>query len=186
MPVLGKTSNVAVQEAFTSYGDGRKFWIVAIDVAIVNADHITTVEDTLGTDPCDHLSTLYPDKIETYQGVPNITIETLDSDTNNDYVEIIRKKFGYCATTAPVAPAIWGGPSGGSPQDVLMRTENVEDLTESNPAFLHMQIMVISAVLDDKGQISNLKLPVATAAYNTICEKKSKNDRGAGLVCAWP
>ena len=48
-----------------------------------------------------------------------------------------------------------------------------------------MQIMSMSAVLDDDGKISNLKLPVATTAYKTIHAKKSKDERGAGLVRVW-
>jgi hypothetical protein len=186
VPVLGRTSDMAVQEAFTSYGDGGKFWIEAIDAAIASAADITTVEHALGTDPSAQLSTLYPAKIATYHGSPTITIETLDAEANKDYVDTIRKAFGYKATTAPVAPTLGVvGPAVGAPQAVLMRTENVEDTTDSAAAFIRMQIMSISAVLDDEGKLSNLKLPVATAAYDTVRAKKSKDERGASLVRVW-
>ena len=39
--------------------------------------------------------------------------------------------------------------------------------------------------MGDKGEISNLKLPVATTAYDTIRAKKSNDEQGAGLVRAW-
>jgi hypothetical protein len=51
--------------------------------------------------------------------------------------------------------------------------------------FLRTQIMAMSAVLDDKGHISNLKLPVTTTSYDTIRAKKSKDERGSGLVRVW-
>ena len=85
-----------------------------------------------------------------------------------------------------MAPALGVvGPAVGAPQAVLMRTENVQDSTESAAAFLRMQIMSMSAVMDKDGNISNLKLPVATTAYETIRAKKSKDERGAGLVHVW-
>ena len=156
---------------------------MAIDAAIANAVHITTVEDALGTDPCDQLSTLYPGKMEAYQGSPTITIETLDADTNKDYVDTIRKAFGYTATTASVAPALGVvGPAVGTPQTVLMRNAHVQDSTELAADFLRMQIMSMSAVMNKDGKISNLKLPVATTAYETIRAKKWKEEGGAGLV----
>ena len=48
-----------------------------------------------------------------------------------------------------------------------------------------MQIMAMSATMNDKGQISFLKLPVATVDYDTICAKKSKDEQGSGLFHVW-